>query len=34
MIETYKQHGIDIFIHIRANALDTLSELAIRMGVK
>lgn len=34
MIDTYKQQGIDIFIHIRANALDTLTELANRMGVK
>ena len=33
-VETYKSEGIDIFIHIRANALDTLTELANRMGVK
>ncbi len=33
MVETYKQQGIDLFIHIRANALDTLKDLANRMGV-
>lgn len=34
MVETYKQQGIDIFVHLRANALDTLTDLANRMGVK
>ncbi len=34
MVETYKQQGIDLFIHLRANAFETLSELANRMGVK
>lgn len=34
MIDTYKSQGIDIFIHIRANAFDTLNDLANRMGVK
>jgi len=34
MVETYKSQGIDIFIHIRANVLDTLTELAKLLGVK
>ncbi len=34
MVETYKQAGIDIFIHLRANLFDTLRELGIKMGVK
>jgi methylmalonyl-CoA mutase len=33
-VETYKQQGIDIFIHLKANALDTLTDLAQRMGVE
>jgi len=33
MVESYKAQGIDIFIHIRANVLDTLKELAHSMGV-
>jgi methylmalonyl-CoA mutase len=34
MVATYKQQGIDIFVHLRANVLDTLSDLAKRMGVE
>ncbi|MFO7660883.1 MAG: methylmalonyl-CoA mutase family protein [Candidatus Cloacimonadaceae bacterium] len=34
MVETYKSQGINIFIHIRANAFDTLNDLANKMGVK
>jgi len=34
MTESYQKEGIDIFIHIRANAYETLSDLAERMGVK
>lgn len=34
MVETYKSQGIDIFIHLRANALETLTELVEMMGVK
>lgn len=34
MVETYKSHGIDIFIHIRANLFDTLKELVFKMGVE
>jgi methylmalonyl-CoA mutase len=34
MVETYRQQGIDIFIHLRANALDTLTDLSKKMGVK
>jgi methylmalonyl-CoA mutase len=33
MAETYKKQGIDIFIHIRANTFDCLTDLAQRMGV-
>lgn len=33
MVETYKQMGVQIFIHLRANAAKTLSDIAQRMGV-
>lgn len=33
MVETYRQNGIDAFIHIRADLYATLRELAVRMGV-
>lgn len=33
-VESYKQAGIDVFIHIRANLFDTLSELVNLMEVK
>ncbi|MDD3535947.1 MAG: methylmalonyl-CoA mutase family protein [Candidatus Cloacimonetes bacterium] len=32
-VEDYKAAGIDIFIHIRSNAFDTLYEIASKMGV-
>lgn len=32
-VQQYKEDGIDIFIHIRANAYDTLKELAERLEV-
>lgn len=32
-VEDYKAAGIDIFIHIRSNAFDTLNEIASKMGV-
>ena len=33
MVESYKKDGIDLFIHLRANVLDTLKELAEKMEV-
>ncbi|MDZ4182738.1 MAG: hypothetical protein U1B83_07675, partial [Candidatus Cloacimonadaceae bacterium] len=33
-VESYRAEGVDIFIHLRANAFDTLKDIAIRMGVK
>ncbi|NLW18095.1 MAG: methylmalonyl-CoA mutase [Candidatus Cloacimonetes bacterium] len=33
MVESYKKDGIDLFIHLRANVLDTLKELAAKMEV-
>jgi methylmalonyl-CoA mutase len=33
-VEAHKQSGIDVFIHLRANLLDTLQDLAARMGVQ
>lgn len=32
-IDYYKALGIDIFIHLRANLVSTLTELAVKMGV-
>jgi methylmalonyl-CoA mutase len=32
-VEEYKEHGIDLFIHIRANAYDTLKDLARKLEV-
>ncbi len=32
-VEAHKQSGIDIFIHLRANLLDTFQDLAARLGV-
>lgn len=34
MAEKYAEQGIDIFIHIKANALEALTSLANRMGVE
>ena len=33
-IEAHKQSGIHVFIHLRANLLDTLEDLAARLGVQ
>lgn len=33
MVDSYKKDGIDLFIHLRANVLDTLRELAKKMEV-
>lgn len=33
-VEAHKQSGIDVFIHLRANLLDTFEDLAARLGVK
>lgn len=33
MVDSYKQDGIELFIHVRANVLDTLKELAAKMEV-
>jgi hypothetical protein len=32
-IDLYSSQGIDIFIHLRANLYDTLSDLAKKLGV-
>jgi methylmalonyl-CoA mutase len=32
-VEDYRKQGIDVFIHIRANLYDTLSDLASKLGV-
>ncbi len=33
LVESYKQQGINLFIHIRADVFNTLSQLALQMGV-
>ncbi|MDP2173472.1 MAG: acyl-CoA mutase large subunit family protein [Candidatus Cloacimonadaceae bacterium] len=33
MVESYRTAGVEIFIHLRANAFETLKDIAIRMGV-
>jgi methylmalonyl-CoA mutase len=34
MVDTYAKDGIDLFIHMRANLLDTLAVLGAKMGVE
>jgi methylmalonyl-CoA mutase len=34
LVESYKQQGINLFIHIRADVFNTLSQLATQMGVR
>jgi methylmalonyl-CoA mutase len=33
-VESYKEAGVDIFIHIRANAYETNKEIINKMGVE
>ena len=33
-VESYKDAGVDIFIHIRANAYETNKEILSKMGVE